>query len=183
MSAAQPLLAARLSALVRDVPDFPKPGIVFKDISPILADPAAFAAVVAAIADHGRDDDGAPIIDAVVGVESRGFIVGAPVAVALGAGFVPVRKEGKLPGPTYRHSYELEYGHEVLEVRCDAFAPGDRVLVVDDVLATGGTLAAAHALVALGGAQVAASAVLIELAFLSGRDRLGALAPQALLTV
>src|SRR4051794_27636130 len=128
-----------VARLVRDVPDFPEPGIVFKDISPLLADSDGFAQVVAALAESGRDDAGAAAVDKVVGIEARGFILAAPVALALGAGFVPVRKAGKLPGETYAVSYALEYGTATLEVHADGIDSGERVLLVDDVLATGGT--------------------------------------------
>lgn len=183
MTAAGNDLADLLTQLVRDVVDFPEPGVVFKDISPLLADHAAFAAVVAALADVGRDGDGNVVVDAVAGIEARGFILAAPVALNLGVGFVPVRKVGKLPGPTHRRSYALEYGEATLEVHRDAFAPGDRVLVVDDVLATGGTIDATLALVECCGASVAAIAVLIELGFLPGRTKLGERDVHALMTV
>jgi adenine phosphoribosyltransferase len=175
-------LAARLEGLIRDVADFPKPGIVFKDITPLLADPSAFAAVVEAIcAPHL-----APVPDKVAGIEARGFILGAPVAHALGVGFVPVRKQGKLPGDVVAATYDLEYGSATIEVASDAFAPGDRVLVVDDVLATGGTAAATVDLVRRCGAEVIGVSVLIELTFLAGRavlSTVGAPDPQALLQV
>ena len=142
-------LTELISTRIRDVPDYPQPGIVFKDITPLLADGAAFAAVVDALAaGHGR-------IDKVAGIEARGFILAAPVARSLGAGFVPVRKQGKLPGATYAESYELEYGTATIEVHTDAFEPGERVLIVDDVLATGGTAAATASLVRRSGAEVA----------------------------
>ena len=170
-------VAALIGATIRDIPDYPEPGVVFKDITPLLADGAAFGAVVAALAvGHGR-------IDKVAGIEARGFILAAPVALRLGAGFVPVRKHGKLPGPTHAQSYELEYGSATIEVHTDAFQPGDRVLIVDDVLATGGTAAATAELVQRSGAQIAAIIVLIELSFLSGRDRLGGLDVRSLLAV
>jgi adenine phosphoribosyltransferase len=172
-------VAAALLRLVRDVPDYPKPGIVFKDITPLLADPATFAAVVRELAACSGADD----VDKVVGIEARGFILAAPVALALQAGFVPVRKHGKLPWQTHAVSYSLEYGEATLEVHRDAFSPGDRVLIVDDVLATGGTVAATAELVRLGGGQVTGVCVLIELAFLAARNRLGGLDPKALLTV
>ena len=163
-------LDALLRSKVVDVPDFPSPGIVFKDISPLLADHVAFAgAVDAIVAHHGRGN-----VDKVVGIEARGFIVAAPVAYHFGAGFVPVRKPGKLPGPTHETSYDLEYGSNVLQVHRDAFEPGDRVLVVDDVLATGGTAAAAARLVEQAGAQVVGLSVLLELTFLGGRAALAA---------
>lgn len=152
------------------MPDYPQPGVVFRDITPLLGDPVAFAgAVDAVVAHHGRGT-----IETVVGIEARGFIVAAPVAYHFGAGFVPVRKAGKLPAATYDVSYELEYGAASLEVHRDAFRPGDRVLIVDDVLATGGTAAAAAALVEQAGGVVVGVSVLIELTFLDGRARLEA---------
>ncbi len=175
-------LELALSTLVRDVPDFPEPGVVFKDIAPLLADHEAFTLVVEALAAAGRDDTGQVVVDKVVGIEARGFILGAPVALLLGAGFVPVRKEGKLPGATHNESYALEYGEATLEVHQDAFGPGERVLVIDDVLATGGTAMATIALVERSGAQVAGIAVLIELGFLHGRDQLVGRAFTALMT-
>jgi adenine phosphoribosyltransferase len=166
-----------ISAKIRDVPDYPQPGVVFKDITPLLGDGSVFAAVVAALAaGHGR-------IDKVVGIEARGFILAAPVACRLGAGFVPVRKQGKLPAVTFTESYELEYGTATVEVHTDAFDPGDRVLIVDDVLATGGTAAAAASLVRRSGAEVAAVVVLLELGFLDGRTRLPDLEVRSLLAV
>ncbi len=155
------------SRLLRDVPDFPRPGIVFKDITPVLADGAAFADAVASLADAWRDV--APA--AIAGIESRGFILGAALALALGCGFVPVRKPGKLPGRTLAQDYQLEYGHDRLEVQADALPAGTRVLVVDDVLATGGTLRAATALLRRQGADLIGAAVLVELSFLHGRAR------------
>ena len=163
---------------VRDVPDYPQPGITFKDISPLLADHVAFAgAVDAIVAHHGRGT-----IDKVVGIEARGFIIAAPVAYHFGAGFVPMRKKGKLPGATFSAAYALEYGEAVLEVHQDAFEAGERVLIVDDVLATGGTVASAASLVDRSGAIVAGVSVLMELSFLAGRDRLKDLDVHALLT-
>jgi adenine phosphoribosyltransferase len=161
-------LAALINGRIRDVPDYPKPGIVFKDITPLLADHTAFAAVVdAVVAYYGRGT-----IDKVVGIEARGFILAAPVAYHFGAGFVPVRKKGKLPSATYAEKYELEYGSETIEVHQDAFAPGEQVLIVDDVLATGGTARATADLVRRTGAEVAGVAVLLELGFLKGREKL-----------
>ncbi|HSS67720.1 MAG TPA: adenine phosphoribosyltransferase [Nocardioidaceae bacterium] len=176
-------VGALIARLVRDVPDFPEAGIVFKDISPLLADAAAFAQVVDALATSGRDESGAVAVDKVVGIEARGFILAAPVALALGAGFVPVRKVGKLPGETFAESYALEYGEATLEAHRDAFAIGDTVLVVDDVLATGGTMRATVSLVEKGGAQVHAAAVLIELGFLNGRSTVAGMRIDALATV
>lgn len=160
-------------ALVRDVPDFPKPGVVFKDITPLLADHDAFTATVQALAAAGRDASGATVVDKVIGMEARGFILAAPVALALGVGFVPVRKAGKLPSATYSVSYELEYAEATLEMHTDALRAGERVLLVDDVLATGGTAAATGELVARAGATVHGVAVLMELSFLHGRAVLG----------
>jgi len=182
-AAARTDLSGLLSSLVRDVPDFPEPGIIFKDISPLLADHSAFTAVVDALADVGRDSAGAPVVDKVAGVEARGFILAAPVALALGAGFVPVRKAGKLPGAVYSQSCVLEYGEAILEIHQHAFAPGDRVLLVDDVLATGGTLEASAELVRRSGAVVHAIAVLIELSFLGGAERVAGHSLSALLRV
>ena len=160
-------LAALLRSRIRDVPDYPQPGVVFKDISPLLADHVAFAgAVDAIVAHHGRGT-----IDKVVGIEARGFILAAPVAYHFGAGFVPVRKKGKLPAATYEAAYALEYGEAVLQVHRDAFEPGDRVLIVDDVLATGGTLAAAASLCEQAGATVVGAALVAEIGFLGGRAR------------
>jgi adenine phosphoribosyltransferase len=174
---ADPAVAGLISSMIRDVLDYPKPGIVFKDITPLLADGAALAAVIGALAaGHGR-------IDKVVGIEARGFILAAPVALRLGAGFVPVRKEGKLPAPSHAQTYQLEYGTATLEVHEDAFAPGDQVLIIDDVLATGGTANATAELVSRSGAEVAAIAVLLELGFLRGRARLPGLAVRSLLVV
>jgi len=172
-------LPALLQARIRDVPDYPKPGVVFKDINPLLADHIAFAgAVDAIVAHHGRGT-----IDKVVGIEARGFIIAAPVAYHFGAGFVPVRKKGKLPGSTYETSYALEYGDAVIQVQRDAFEAGDRVLIVDDVLATGGTVEATVGLVERAGGHVCGVSVLLELSFLSGRSRLRGQDVHALVTV
>ena len=176
-------LDARLSSLIRDVADFPEPGVVFKDITPLLADHDAFTAVVEALADAGRDVDGTVVVDKVVGMEARGFILAAPVALALGIGFVPVRKAGKLPRETHAVSYALEYGEATLELHRDGIAPGDRVLLVDDVLATGGTADATRRLVELSGGTVHAFAVLMELSFLHGRDALSGVPLHTLQTV
>jgi adenine phosphoribosyltransferase len=161
-------LAARLAARIRDVPDYPKPGVVFKDIAPLLGDAEAFAALV----DHLAARTRALGATKVVGLEARGFVLAAPAAYAAGAGFVPVRKEGKLPGALHRQAYELEYGSAVVEVQQDAFTPGERVLVVDDVLATGGTVEASLDLLRRAGAELAGVVVLMELGFLGGRERL-----------
>ena len=164
-----------LRSKVVDVLDFPTPGIVFKDISPLLADHEAFVAAVDAVVAAAADDR----IDKVVGIEARGFLLAAPAAYHLGAGFVPVRKPGKLPGPTRETSYDLEYGSNVLQVHLDAFVPGERVLVVDDVLATGGTAAAAGRLVQEAGAELVGFSVLLELAALGGRALLATAHPDA----
>jgi adenine phosphoribosyltransferase len=157
-----------LKGYVRDVPDFPKPGVVFKDITPLLADPRAFRHSVDALAEHfaGRR------IDKVLGVEARGFIVAAPIAHRLGAGFVPVRKVGKLPWQVHQQEYLLEYGTDALEIHADALAPGEQTLIIDDVLATGGTASAAAKLVERLGGAVIGIGFIIELAFLGGRGKL-----------
>ena len=172
-----------LERLVLDVPDFPEPGIVFKDVTPLLADHAAFTSVIEALAAAGRDESGRVVVDKVVGMEARGFIFAAPVALALGTGFVPVRKSGKLPRETHAVSYALEYGEATLEMHRDALAPGDRVLLVDDVLATGGTVRATRSLVESSGGTVHAVAVLMELGFLPGRETIGDLNLTTLLAV
>jgi adenine phosphoribosyltransferase len=157
-----------LRKYVRDVPDFPKPGILFRDLTPLLADPRALRAAVDAVAAPFREDG----VEQVIGIESRGFILGAPVALALGSGLVIVRKEGKLPGRTARITYDLEYGSDTLEMHADSITPGQRVLVVDDLVATGGTAAAAVRLARQSGADVVGCAFLIELAALGGRKLL-----------
>ena len=155
----------RAKQLIRDIPDFPQKGIVFKDITPLLADENAFSSVIDLIVVHyGRGN-----IDKVVGIEARGFILASPVAYHFGAGFVPVRKDGKLPWDTDREEYALEYGTAVLEIHRDAIRPGERVLIVDDVLATGGTARATAQLVERLGGKVMGIACLIELSFLDGR--------------
>lgn len=159
--------------LVRDIPDFPRPGIVFKDVTPMLADADGFAGAIEALAAPWR----ATPIDAIVAVEARGFIFGAPLARTLGAGFVPVRKPGKLPGRTVRQTYALEYGEDILEIHADALAVDARVLLIDDVLATGGTLDATRALVERLDARVVGTGVLIELSALDGRARWSGTAP------
>ncbi|GEJ55363.1 adenine phosphoribosyltransferase [Anaeromyxobacter diazotrophicus] len=159
-----------LRASIRDVPDFPKKGIVFKDITPVLADARLFRGVIDALAERYRGLG----IGKVVGIESRGFIFAAPLAVALGAGLAIVRKPGKLPWRTVREVYALEYGEDALEMHLDAVGPGERVLVVDDVLATGGTAGAVGRLVTRQGAELVGFAFLLELGFLHGARRLGA---------
>jgi adenine phosphoribosyltransferase len=166
-----------ITTLVRDVPDYPQPGVVFKDITPLLADGEAFSAVIDALATEFGP------VDKVAGIEARGFILAAPVATRLCAGFVPVRKKGKLPGATLAEDYQLEYGTASVEVLTDAFTPGDRVLVIDDVLATGGTARATANLVHRAGARITGFAVLLELSFLGGRDKLGDLPVSALVTI
>ncbi len=158
-----------LRATIRDVPDFPKKGIVFKDITPVLADPQLFRAVVDLLAARFRDQG----VSKVVGIESRGFLFAAPVAYALGAGLAIVRKPGKLPWQKVREVYALEYGEDALEMHIDAVGPGERVLIVDDVLATGGTADAVGKLVTRQGAELLGYAFLIELEFLHGARRLG----------
>jgi adenine phosphoribosyltransferase len=171
-------LEAVMRSRVRDIEDFPQPGVTFKDITPLLADHVAFAGAVDAIVSH----HGRGTVDKVAGIEARGFILAAAVAYHFGAGFVPVRKAGKLPSTTYSASYTLEYGDAVLEVHCDAFNPGERVLLVDDVLATGGTASAAADLVRRAGARVVGCSVLLELTALGGRARVSDLEVHALLT-
>ncbi|UUU35231.1 adenine phosphoribosyltransferase [Streptomyces sp. CA-210063] len=172
-----------LLSRIRDVADYPEPGVMFKDITPLLADPAAFTALTDALAEltvrHGATK--------IVGLEARGFILGAPAAVRAGVGFIPVRKAGKLPGATLSQAYDLEYGSAEIEVHAEDLVAGDRVMVIDDVLATGGTAEASLQLIRRAGAQVAGVAVLMELSFLAGRQRLDAAlagAPlEALITV
>ncbi|AYN42314.1 adenine phosphoribosyltransferase [Streptomyces dangxiongensis] len=176
-------ISTLLLSRIRDVADYPEPGVMFKDITPLLADPAAFAALTDALAEIAVATGATKVI----GLEARGFILGAPVAVRAGLGFIPVRKAGKLPGATLRQAYDLEYGSAEIEVHAEDLAFGDRILIVDDVLATGGTAEAAIRLVRRAGAEVAGLAVLMELGFLEGRVRLEtalAGAPlEALLTV
>jgi adenine phosphoribosyltransferase len=169
-------LETRLKATIRDIPDFPKPGIVFKDITPILADSTLMSDVIDRLA---ADFEGEGIT-AVVGMESRGFIFGAPLALKLGCAFVPARKPGKLPYSSVGVDYALEYGTARLEMHTDALGPHDKVLVVDDLLATGGTAAATNALVTELGATLVANLFVIELGFLSGRDALGGVPVQSL---
>lgn len=162
------MVEEKLKSCIRDVPDWPKEGIIFKDITTLLRDPEAFKLAVNALADRYRDRG----IDYVASVEARGFILGAPVAFLLGVGFVPIRKPGKLPCETRREEYELEYGTDAVEVHADAFDAGDRVLVCDDLLATGGTALATARLIESCGATVEAFVFLVELDFLAGRDKL-----------
>jgi adenine phosphoribosyltransferase len=157
-----------LSDLVRNVPDFPLPGIQFKDITTLIGNGPAFQQVINSFVERYRGQQ----IDAVAGIESRGFIFSAPIALQLGVGLVPIRKPGKLPAETFQIEYDLEYGSNKLEIHRDAFTSGARVLVVDDLLATGGTIAAASSLIEQAGGQVAELAFVIELAFLNGRDKL-----------
>ncbi|HZB78860.1 MAG TPA: adenine phosphoribosyltransferase [Actinomycetota bacterium] len=158
----------QIKALIRDVADFPEPGIVFKDITPVLAHADAMSTIIDLIVVHfGRGT-----VDKVVGIEARGFILAAPVAYHFNAGFVPIRKEGKLPWDTVSEEYELEYGTATIELHEDAIEPGERVLIVDDVLATGGTAKAAASLVERSGGVIRGIACLIELEFLKGRDKL-----------
>jgi adenine phosphoribosyltransferase len=179
---AQGSLSGLITSHIRDVPDYPQPGVLFKDITPLLADPGAFSAVIDALAGT-FPAGGEGSVDKVAGIEARGFILAAPVALRLGAGFVPVRKKGKLPAATFAEEYDLEYGRATLEVHQDAFAPGDRVLIVDDVLATGGTARATASLIERAGGTVAGIAFLMELSFLPGRDKLPGFGVKSLLIV
>jgi len=174
-----PAIAQLVAGRVLDVPDFPSPGVVFKDLMPLFADGEVFRQVIDAIVEHhGRDS-----FDVVAGIEARGFVIAAALAYATGVGVVPVRKAGKLPRAAYTASYELEYGKAALEVHQDAFTAGHRVLVVDDVLATGGTANATMDLVERAGGTIAGFSVLLELGFLGGRERLAPRPLHALLTV
>jgi adenine phosphoribosyltransferase len=170
-------IEALITAHVRDIPDYPQPGVLFKDITPLLGDDEAFGAVIEAMAATFGP------VDKVVGIEARGFILAAPVAYEIRAGFVPVRKKGKLPFATFAQEYNLEYGSATLEVHQDAFNPGDQVLIVDDVLATGGTARATASLVHRAGAHVVGVAVLMELSFLHGREAIPDLEVRSLLVV
>ena len=153
---------------IRSIPDFPKPGILFYDISPLLAHPEAWRTAVERLAEVIRPEKP----DLLVGIESRGFLTAAPLAFEIGCGFLMLRKQGKLPGKTIPHTYALEYGHDTIEVQADAVTPGQRVVVLDDLLATGGTLAASIELLRQVGADVRSAACIIELTFLKGRDRI-----------
>ena len=170
--------AAVVRAHIRDIPDYPKPGIIFRDITPLLAAPDVFMGTVDALSEPFVGEP----IDKVLGIEARGFVFAAPVAYRHAAGFVPVRKPGKLPWEIEREEYELEYGTDLLEVHRDAVHPGERVLIVDDVIATGGTAAATARLVERIGAHVAGYAFLVELSFLDGRSALGDVPATALVT-
>ena len=165
MNANQELIVSK----IRDVPDWPKPGVIFKDITPLLSDGVAFRAAVDELVTSAPEG-----IDIVVGMEARGFIFAAPVALQLGAGFVPVRKPGKLPGEVHSQQFALEYGHETLTILTDALWPGARVMVIDDILATGGTVAATASLIKRMGAELVHVSVLMELGFLGGREKLAA---------
>jgi len=162
-------LAAKIKTIIRDVPDFPKKGIIFKDITPLLADHAAFSEMINHFSAQFKDAG----ITKVLGIEARGFLLAAPIALELGAGLIPVRKKGKLPYKTVAATYALEYGEDTLEMHEDAVKSGDRVLIVDDVLATGGTAAAVCTLVEKLGAEVSGIAMMIELEFLNGRAKMG----------
>lgn len=157
-----------LTKFIRDIPDFPKPGILFKDITPLLASPEAFRETIRRMADHYRGQK----IDAIVAAEARGFIFAAPLALELNAGFVPIRKPGKLPFSTHAFDYELEYGTDRLEIHIDGVSPGQNVLMVDDLLATGGTIAACCNLVEKLGANVVGCCFLVHLAFLNGAEKI-----------
>ncbi len=162
-------MSVDLLRFVRDVPDYPKPGVLFRDLTPLFGDPAALAKAVQELADPFRGEG----IERVIGIESRGFILGAPVALELGAGFAPVRKAGKLPFDTVAETYELEYGTDTVEIHVDALRPGERVLVVDDLIATGGTAAATLRLAQKVGAEVVGCAYVVELQALKGREVVG----------
>lgn len=166
-------------SFITDIPDYPEPGVVFKDITPLFADANAMRQTVLAIADHFRDAG----ITKVVGPEVRGFMIGVPVAMELGAGFIPARKPGKLPRETYSVSYELEYGSDTLEIHRDAIEPGDRILIVDDLIATGGTAAATGKLIQEVGGELVGYACILELTFLNPRDVLATSGDQELFSL
>lgn len=170
--------AQDISKAIRDVPDFPKPGIVFKDITPVLADPGLFAGCIDLLCEGFKPGD----VDAVVGIDARGFIFAAAVALKLETGFVPVRKKGKLPYKTHEESYDLEYGSNTVAIHIDAVKPGDRVLLVDDLLATGGTAAAAAKLLNRIDAKILEIRFLIELGFLKGSEKLNGFSIKSLVT-
>lgn len=169
---------SELQNFIRAIPDFPKAGILFRDITPLLKDPRAFAATVDLLADEFVGED----VDYVVAIEARGYVIGAPLAYKLGAGLIPVRKPGKLPYTTIRADYALEYGTNSLEVHSDALAQGNRVIIVDDLLATGGTASATKSLVERLGGEVIGAGFIIELAALGGRAKLGSTPVRTLLT-
>lgn len=166
-------------SFITDIPDYPEPGVVFKDITPLFADANAMRQTVLAIADHFHDAG----ITKVVGPEARGFMIGVPVAMELGAGFIPARKPGKLPRETYSVSYELEYGSDTLEIHRDAIEPGDRILIVDDLIATGGTAAATGKLIQEVGGELVGYACILELTFLNPRDVLATSGDQELFSL
>jgi adenine phosphoribosyltransferase len=174
----QPVTAAEIAAAIRNVPDFPKPGIQFKDITPVLADARLFAGAIDLLTEKFTPGS----IDAVVGIDARGFIFAAAAARKLNAGFVPVRKKGKLPFATIEQDYALEYGHATVAMHTDALKPGARVLLIDDLLATGGTSAAAVALVQKLGGNILEAGFLIELKFLNGREKLGGIPVRSLIS-
>jgi len=169
--------SSRLQSAIRDIPDFPKPGILFRDITPVLADAGLFRKVIGAFCELCR----AAGAERIAGIDARGFLFGATVAYELGLGFVPVRKKGKLPFTTLSQAYDLEYGSAEIEIHTDAFHPGERVALIDDLLATGGTAGAAIRLVQSAGAEVVLAAFLIELAALNGRQALGNVPSESLL--
>ncbi len=175
MSSSDPTVA-EIQGAIRNIPDFPSPGIQFKDITPLLADPRLFAGAIDRLTENFRPGS----VDAVVGIDARGFIFAAAAAVRLQAGFVPVRKKGKLPYQTHEQDYALEYGHATVAIHVDALKPGSRVLLIDDLLATGGTAAAAAALVKKLGAHILEASFLIELKFLNGREKLAGLPVRSL---
>lgn len=166
-------------AFIPSIPDYPEPGVIFRDITPLFADPEALAAAIRELADNFRDQG----ITKVLGPEARGFLVGAPVAVELGAGFIPARKPGKLPRATISETYELEYGTDTIEIHADAIQPGDRVLLVDDLIATGGTISAAARLVEKAGGEVAGFACILELCFLHPEQTLAQLGDHELFSL
>lgn len=170
--------ALDLKAFIRNIPDFPKPGILFRDITPLLAAPAAFREAIRRMADHYRQE----AIDVIVAAEARGFIFAAPLAIELGAGFTPIRKPGKLPFDTHAFHYELEYGADTLEMHVDGVRAGQRVLVVDDLLATGGTVNACCQMIEKAGAEIVGCAFLIELSDLGGAARLAPRSTFSLIT-
>ncbi|HEY9723214.1 MAG TPA: adenine phosphoribosyltransferase [Oscillatoriaceae cyanobacterium] len=173
-----PTAKLNLADFIRDIPDFPQPGILFKDVTPLMREPAALRATIDRLAEQLADLD----FDHLVGIESRGFIFGAPLAYKLGKGFVPIRKPGKLPYHTERIDYTLEYGSGSLEVHADALEAGHRAVIIDDLLATGGTVCATRELLGRLGAEVVAAAFVVELGFLNGREKLPGLSVRSLLT-